>query len=669
MIENKYTIGKAPDWTKSLTDEEIVSHVRDTEFARQQLDEERDFCYYIDRTYYTDEKGLGDYLMMVYTLSQPSSLEGASIYELLVEEKETYTLSRISVLRNGQIIDKFPDSTIKILDNESQPGSRVLSNSKKIHINIRDLHLHDVLIIENTRHREVQEDDFLRKVFERYIWPAPDTYWAYGTYNFRFINNREKPIAYRKSFFRDNDGNLIEPEKGVLASGEEFGFSWPDYVTIIDAGREVYPYIDFVTDCNWQELSNFIAPVYKDILGRHHLQEFAPELAKQLNDLDSVDDKIQHAIEYVQNSIYYIYNSDEMDGHKPQEAVTTYQNKQGDCKAKTVLLKTMLDYIGVESSIVLVNFSNDFYLPYYLPSLFAFNHVINKIVLQGQEYFVDPTQRDQYGHLPNRGHLYFKYYLEIKPDAALETRGAVAYPDFAIEEKISFDVKGNTGQLKTVSKLRYNRANYMRQYFKRTNKKEIVDNWNNFLFGTLNYHNDRKDTDHRDIFKNVNLQITNDDKKANELTVEYNATIENPYFIEKDGKRFLMYYDHNVYKGGIRDYKHRDVPLWHSYDPEKYEISLFTDQKIDTEEKFTRQECSIDNAYFKHSIRKKITKNGGTAYVEYKPVANVEVPFDELESLKKDYITLANSNFGLGVDIIEPGLLNFLKFSFKRKFG
>ena len=669
MAENKYTISEAPTWANSLSSEEIIEQVKDTAFARQQLDEERDFCYYIDRTYYTDEKELGDYLLMVYTLSQPSSLEGASIYELLVEEKETYTLNRISVLRNGQIIDKFVDCSIKVMDSDSQPGNRVLSNTKKIHINIRDLHLHDVLIIENTRHRKIQEDDFLRREFERYIWPAPDSYWAYGVYNFRFVNKRDKPIAYRKSFFRDNDGNLLAPESSVLASGEEFGFSLKDYATIIDAGREVYPFVDFVTDCDWKTLSNFIAPVYTDSIGRHRLPDFAPDIVEKLDELDSVDDKIQYAIEYVQNSIYYIYNGDEMDGHKPQEAAITLQNKQGDCKAKTVLLKTILDYIGVESSIVLVNFSNDFYMPYYLPSLFAFNHVVNKIYYQGEEHFVDPTQRDQYGYLPNRGHLYFKYYLEIKPDAELTTRGAVEYPDFAIEEKINFDVKGNTGYLKTVSKLRYNRANYMRQYFKRTNKKEIVDGWNNFLFGTLNYHNDRKDTDPRDIFKDVSLQITHDDKQANELTVEYSATIDNPYFTERDGKRFLMYYDHNVYKGSIRDYKHRDVPLWHSYDAEKYEISLYTDQRIDMEERFTKQECSIDNPYFKHSIRKKIDKNGATAYVEYRPIANVEIPFDQIETLKGDYIVLANSNFGLGIDIVEAGLFNFLKFNFKKKFG
>lgn len=667
IIEQKYLFAPAPSWANPISDTEITNHINNTEFALQQLKEERDFCYFLNRTYYTTDHEMGDYMIMVYTLSQPASLEGASIYELLTEEQEYYSLNRISVYRNGELIDKIPDSHIKVLDAENPGGNRVFSSAKKIHVNIRDLHLNDVLILESTRHRVITDKDFLRKRFDRFVWSAPDTYWAYGTYDFKFINNRSEDIKFRKSFFRDLQGELLPQEEGIVSSGSDYQFSLKDYITSVDASREVYPFIDFVTNKSYKELSNFIYPIYEEVSAKHDLAVFAPDLVKQLDGFENVEDRIQYAIEYVQNSIYYIYNSDEMDGHKPQEASITYQNKQGDCKAKTVLLKAILAHIGVESSIVLVNLQNDFFLPYYLPSLFAFNHVVNKIMYEGQEYFIDPTQTDQYGYLAKRGFVYFKYYLEIAPDSELTTRPFVTYPDFAIEEKVNFNVEENIGELHTVTKLRYNRANNMRNYFKRTNKKELIDSWNSFLFGTLNYHSDRNNTDPRDVFRDVSLQITNDDKKENELTVEYSATIENPYFADSGGKKFLMYYDHNVYKGNVRDYKHRDVPLWHSFDTEKYEINLYTDKRINTEEFYTRKECSISNQYFSHSLKKKISKNGGTAYVEYRPIANVEVPFNDLENLKQDYTTLSQSNFGLGIDILPPGVFDFFTSMFKKK--
>ena len=48
----------------------------------------------------------------------------------------------------------------------------------------------------------------------------------------------------------------------------------------------------------------------------------------KLNGMATLDEKLQYAIEFVQNNIYYVYNADEMNGHKPQAPALTYQNKQ-----------------------------------------------------------------------------------------------------------------------------------------------------------------------------------------------------------------------------------------------------------------------------------------------------------------------------------------------------
>ena len=64
---------------------------------------------------------------------------------------------------------------------------------------------------------------------------------------------------------------------------------------------------------------------------------------------------------------------------------------------------------------------------------------------------------------------------------------------------------------------------------------------------------------------------------------------------------------------------HEDLPFWHNFDSEKYEINLYTDQKIDTQEKYTVQESNINNPYFDFTSRKKITKNGATINIEFKP--------------------------------------------------
>ncbi|MBT2622294.1 hypothetical protein [Chryseobacterium sp. ISL-6] len=667
QIEN-YKIQKPESWAGSVDDQQLIEKIKESDFSNMQINEGRDYCYFLDKIYYTSNAESNEYVCMAYTLNEPSNLERASVMDIVVEENEVYNLHRISVLREGVLIDKIPDMKIKVLDSENQSSGGILSSNKKINITIKDLRLYDILILEDSRVKAFTERDFLRKEFSKYVWVSPDNYWAYGSYQFTFVNDREEPVAYKKVFFRDEQGNVLEPEVYHLKKGERFAIQEENYINPVDASREIFPFIDFATESNWKDLSNYIAPIYAEIYNKSSIKDFAPKLIEKLDAIADQDEKLQFAIEYVQNNIYYIFNADEMNGHKPQEPSVTYENKQGDCKAKCVLLKVILDYIGIDSSVVLVNYHTDYYIKYYLPSLLSFNHVVVRINYKGEEYFIDATIRDEFGLIENRGFLYFMHYLEVKPDQELQQRKAYRYPYYCIDEKVEFNAQNAFGELKLTTTYKGNRANAMRRYFKNTNKREVVDSWNNFLFYSLNYSNDRNGTDVRNIFKDASIDIVSDDKKLNEFKIEYHATVDKPYYVDPQNNRFLMYFDRNVIKASARDFLHKDLPFWHNFDTEKYEINLYTDQKIDTEEKYTVQESTIKNPYFDYTSRKKITKNGATVFIDYKPLVNLEIPQEEFEAFRTAHHTVADSNFGLGIDIIEPGLMNRLKFSFKKRF-
>lgn len=663
-----YRIQKPEIWAGYIEDQEIINKIKDSEFARKQTDEGRDHCYFLDKKYYTSNTENSEYVCMAYTLNEPGNLERASASDIIVEENEVYQIHRISVLRDGVLIDKIPDTKIKVLDSENQSSGGVLSSNKKINITIKDLRLYDVLVLEDSRIKVFTDRDFLRKEFSKYVWVSPDNYWSYGSFKFSFINEREQTIAYKKAFFRDEEGNVLDPEINYLRKGERFVIEEENYVNPVDSGREIFPFVDFATEAGWKELSNYIVPFYEEVFNASSLKSFAPNLVEQLDAITDQDEKLQFAIEYVQNHIYYVFNADEMNGHKPQAPSVTYENKQGDCKAKSVLLKVILDYIGVDASVVLVNYNADYYIKYYLPSLLSFNHVVVKVIYKGEEYFIDATIRDEFGLIENRGFTYFMHYLEVKPDQELQIRKPYRYSYFCIDEKVDFTVQGNAGQLKLTTVCKGNRANAMRRYFKSTNKREIIDSWNSFLFYCLNYSNDRNGTDLRNVFRDAAIDILSDDKKLNEFKLQYTATVENPYYSDPQNNRFLMYFDRNLVKENVRDFMHKDIPFWHNFDSQKYEINLYTDQKIDTDEKYTVQESTIANPYFDYKSRKKITKNGASVYIEFNPLVNVEIPQNEFEKFRADHHIVADSNFGLGIDIIEPGLMNRLKFSFKKKF-
>lgn len=667
--QENYKIQKPEKWAAAIDDALLIEYIKESEFSKKQVDEGRDYCYFLDKIYYTSEKENSEYACLAYTLNEPSNLERASVVDVVLEENETYVIHRISVLRDGILIDKIPDTKIKILDNENQSSGGVLNSNKKINLTIKDLRLYDILIMEDSRIKVFTERDFLRKEFSKFVWVGPDSYWAYGKYKFTFINDREKTITYKKAFFRDEKENVLEPEINYLKKGENFTIYKEDYINFVDTNREISPFIDFATDSDWTELSNYIAPIYNEIFEKFSLTKFAPDLLQKLDAITDKDEQLQFAIEYVQNHINYIFNADEMNGHKPQEPSVTYENKQGDCKAKSVLLKVILDYLGIDSSIVLVNFNTDFYIKYYLPSLLTFNHVILKVTYKGEEYFIDATTRDEFGLIENRGYIFFLHYLEVKENQELKHKKPHKFSYFCIDEKSELKAEGSIGKLKLTSVYKGNRANYMRKYFKNTNRREIIDSWNNFFFYTLNYSNDRNGTDLRHIFKDAVIEVISDDKKQNEIIIEYRTTIENPYYVDSKNNRFLMYFDRNIVKNGARDFMHKDIAYWHNFDNERYEISLITDQTIDITEKFTVQESTIENPYFNFTSRKKITKNGGTIYIEYKPLVNLEIPEKDFEEFRNAHHEVADSNFGIGVDIIEEGFINKLKYSFRKRFN
>ena len=660
-IEQGYKIQAAPQWADTLTNEQITKLCEDSPFSTEQIEEGRDFCYLLNKYYYVDDQQNADYALMAYTLTQPENLERASMSDMVLEENECYEIHRIAVIREGEYIDKLPDTKIKILDNENNSNGGVLSKSKKINVSIRDLRLYDILILEDTRTKVFSEKEFVRRDFVKHIYVTPDTYWAYGKYHYKFINNREKKVSYKRFFFRDTEGNAMEQPIEYLEKGQVLEISHTNYINPVDPNREIFPFIDFATESTWKDLSNYIYPLYEDVLKQSNLQQFARDLVEKLDKLPTLDEQIQFAIEYVQNNIYYTYNADEMNGHKPQEPAITFQNKQGDCKAKCVLLKTILDYLEVDSSIVLVNYNADFYLKYYLPSLLSFNHVIVKIRHNAEDYFVDATSRNEFGRLEKRTVLSFCHYMEIKENASLQVRKASFFELPCIDEHVKVIVNGDKGKITLNTTYRYNRANNMRNYFKQTNKKELIDGWNRFLFYNLNYINDRSEQDIREIFKDASIRIENDNKEENELTIAYEATIIKPYFTNKEGREFLMYFDHSVLKKDLIDFRHKDSSYWHNYDSEHYIIELYADKPIDTKEKYTIQELDISNDYFTYTSKKTIDKTSGKVEISYNPLSNIEITLDKIQELKDDYNRIGDSNFGLGIDILPKGILSKIR--------
>jgi tetratricopeptide (TPR) repeat protein len=97
------------------------------------------------------------------------------------------------------------------------------------------------------------------------------------------------------------------------------------------------------------------------------------------------------ALRLVQDDVSYLMNGMAGGNYIPQAPEETWEKRFGDCKAKTLLLLTMLRELGIEAEPVLVRSEGGDALPSLAPMPGNFDHVIVRAVIDGKNYWLDGT--------------------------------------------------------------------------------------------------------------------------------------------------------------------------------------------------------------------------------------------------------------------------------------
>lgn len=664
MEKNYYFVNS--DLSSDKTKQENIDawlKTQQTDFYQAQIAQERDYCFWCDMVETAKPNSRTSYTSMAYTLNDPNMLNSAAKSNFILAEDEVLYIHTLSVVRDGKVIDKLNDINVKVLDYVRDENQASFNDEKKVTVLIRDLHLNDIFIIETSTELKYQEDS-IRNQFFRWIYTYPNSYWAYGKYRFELKNETGQQLEVNYNYFRDDEGKIIEKEREIVENQKSYVIEKNSYIGKDPNELELLPFIDFTTQKTYPEITKTVSDLYQKFY-QVDVTDFAADFIAELDELPSLQHKIRHAIDFVQKEVYYLYNEAEMDGHEPQPAEVTYNTKQGDCKAKTLLLKVLLDYLGVNSEFILVSYDRDIFLPVYAPSPFNFNHAILKINYENQVYFVDATINNDQGFLENRQKNSFMYYLEIKEGTELQKQEPFQDQVPSVEEVFHCDVKENNAYVTFERKLRGRMANGSREMFKNDSIKDIINRYNFATYSSMTLYKKYEENEIDKYFSDESIKIVEDNKELNELSIIYKATISDPYIVE-NRNRFLHYWNWgNFIDDGAEKHFHKDFPYWVDRNVIKMEIHLTTDKSIDQQESFTRQECDINSKYLQHRVTKKIMKNGASTYLEYKPYHNLTISGEVLKDYVKVNKEILNSNWGIGIDIIEDGLFKKIGKLFK----
>jgi len=90
----------------------------------------------------------------------------------------------------------------------------------------------------------------------------------------------------------------------------------------------------------------------------------------------------------------------------------------GDCKDKSLLLKTVLARLGIDSEVALTDLDEGYALPQSQPWIGAFDHMIVRLEVAGKTYWVDPTGSHEGGRLDHAVTPDYGFALPISADGA-----------------------------------------------------------------------------------------------------------------------------------------------------------------------------------------------------------------------------------------------------------
>ena len=385
-------------------------------------------------------------------------------------------LHTLALHRDGRALSQLGTAAIRTLQREKELEALVLDGRLSTNVLFKDVRVGDVVEYAYTirgvnpvmaGHHfggfSMQWRDPVHAIHNRLLWPV------------------DRPIQFKNTRLRDA---AVEKVLGDLRE-----YTWSSNTT---AGLRVgddapiwydpYASTQWTSFRDWGEVSRWAVPLYA-VTGLP-AGELQGEVDRIRSTYAAQGDQAVAVLQYVQKNIRYLSVAIGAGAYTPSPPGVVLRRRFGDCKDKTLLMLTMLKALGIEARAGLVNTDIAEGLVDRAASPGAFNHVLVRVTIQGQHYWMDPTRHPQSGTLDSVSQPYFGYALLVDPQAR-DLEPMPRSPATQVHRKIHtlFDATEGVGkslQLTITSDLKGLSAERMRNDLARSNADELLRKYVNF---------------------------------------------------------------------------------------------------------------------------------------------------------------------------------------------
>lgn len=477
---------KTPDWVVAIAPAEAQS----TQQGRQYLLTDHQINVETDEAY----------THIVYKVLEDGA-EGSSTEELEFDPAyETLALNKLVISRNGQEIVPSLEGNVRLLQRELQLSRNIYNGIMTLHFILGDVREGDLIDLAYTIKGK-------NPVFGKYFFQSKALSFRdqIEKLHYRVVHNGNLQ-------FKTFNADYTMEERQINDSLKESVLLLSPTKITNDIPNTPYFYMPWqlIQTSNfqsWQELSEWGSKLF----AIESSNDAFNNIVQPWLDFPK-EDRVIAALNFVQNEISYMGIEESIYSHQPHSPLVTLNNRYGDCKDKTLLLKALLNEMDIEATPSLVNTHYLNAIKSWFPSPYAFNHVILFVSLDGYNYWLDPTHKYQAGSLADYSQDFYGCYLLLNGQKDCLALPSLKWGNHETHIHTRFDLEKKSLNVQT--KLLKNAANTFRSLLANEGKEFISKDYKEYyakLFGSA------------EIITPLDIQ---DDRKNNVM-----ATSEN-YFLD-----------------------------------------------------------------------------------------------------------------------------------------
>jgi len=464
----------------------------------------------------------------IIAIANESGVQNASeVSVTFAPEFQQVVFHRITIIRDGSLIDRLDLSRIKVIEEEKESGQFEYNGLKRAFITLKDVRKGDRIDVAysvvgfNPVFGNKYSDDF-----------SFSGTTAICNYYKTILTTAARPLRILSV------NNAPAPKE--QSQGNTIAYSWtnPDLQpsTDNDDDSDTPSWFDksptiYITEYkNWAEVIDWGLATFN-----HYNYSLPSPLQQkiagwQLRAKGNTDLFANIANRFVQNEVRYLGLEIGVNTHQPHAPAEVFDQRFGDCKDKALLLTAILRQQGIPAFVALVSTDTRSQLAGIAPSPRDFDHAIVAIRRSKGVYtYIDPTDAGQRGELKDLFIPDYGYALVLEEgESGLQPVTPGRINNFIITETLNAKYY-DSSRFDVTSFYTGGAADDVRGSFAENSLKDVEERYRKY---------------YAPLFEGIRLSAPvtySDDSVKNEFTVHERYTIPHIWNTDKKDKKYFEF--------------------------------------------------------------------------------------------------------------------------------